>query len=152
MRSGVPDHSAVVASANSISFAALVHRVGHLRVVHLVEAVLVVLAALQQVMHGHGAAAALAVGKDRRGAGQRVGGVRVSTLKAILIDLGSMNKVPLVSGMRQTLKVAEKKKLSKLGKYVPCGQVGVAGFQLVVQALHQLILCSGRNYLMLLYM
>ena len=50
------------------------HRAGRPRVVHLVEAlhglVLVVLAALQQVMHGHGAAvvvnvvAALAVGED----------------------------------------------------------------------------------------
>ena len=80
------DHSAVVASANSISItrfscggsifpqrrmpamvgrsstsaAALVHRAGRPRVVHLVEAlhglVLVVLAALQQVMHGRGAA------------------------------------------------------------------------------------------------
>ena len=49
------------------------HRTGRPRVVHLVEAlhglVLVVLAALQQVMHGHGAAvvvnvAALAVGEE----------------------------------------------------------------------------------------
>ena len=57
-----------------VRVAALVHRAGRPRVVHLVEAlhglVLVVLAALQQVMHGHGAAvvvdvvAALAVGKD----------------------------------------------------------------------------------------
>ena len=31
---------------------------------------------------------------------------------------------------------------------MPCGHVvGVAGFQLVVQALHQLILCSGCDYL-----
>ena len=31
---------------------------------------------------------------------------------------------------------------------VPCGHVvGVAGFQLVVQTLHQLILCSGCDYL-----
>ena len=31
---------------------------------------------------------------------------------------------------------------------VACGHVvGVAGFQLVVQALHQLILCSGCDYL-----
>ena len=79
------DHSAVVASANfdlyhqvqlrrqhlpaaqdahhggaqqHVRVAALVHRAGRPRVVHLVEAlhglVLVVLAALQQVMHGHG--------------------------------------------------------------------------------------------------
>ena len=39
------------------------------------------------------------------------------TLKAILIDSGSMNEVPLVSGMRQTLEVAGEKELSKLGKY-----------------------------------
>ena len=58
-----------------VRVAALVHRAGRPRVVHLVEAlhglVLVVLAALQQVMHGHGAAvvvnvvAALGVGEDR---------------------------------------------------------------------------------------
>ena len=34
------------------------------------------------------------------------------TLKAILIVLGSMNEVPLVSGMRQTLEVAGEKELS----------------------------------------
>ena len=62
------------------------------------------------------------------------------TLKAILIDSGSMNEVPLVSGMRQTLEVAGEKELSG-------HVVGVAGFQLVVQALHQLILCSGCDYL-----
>ena len=76
-----------------VRVAALVHRAGRPRVVHLVEAlhglVLVVLAALQQVMHGHGAAvvvnvvAALAVGEDldpldetggvRSGRRQRVG-------------------------------------------------------------------------------
>ena len=43
-----------------VRVAALAHRAGRLRVVHLVEAlhglVLVVLAALQQIMHGHGAA------------------------------------------------------------------------------------------------
>ena len=39
------------------------------------------------------------------------------TLKAILIVLGSMNEVPLVSGMRQTLEVAGEKELSELGKY-----------------------------------
>ena len=37
------------------------------------------------------------------------------TLKAILIDSGSMNEVPLVSGMRQTLEVAGEKELSELG-------------------------------------
>ena len=65
------------------------------------------------------------------------------TLKAILIDSGSMNDVPLVSGVRQT-------ELSELEilHVAPCGHVvRVAGFQLVVQALHQLILCSGCDYL-----
>ena len=33
------------------------------------------------------------------------------TLKAILIDSGSMNEVPLVSGVRQTLEVAGEKEL-----------------------------------------
>ena len=33
------------------------------------------------------------------------------TLKAILIDSGSMNEVPLVRGMRQTLEVAGEKEL-----------------------------------------
>ena len=156
------DHSAVVASANSIyhqvqlrrqhlpaaqdahhggaqqhvRVAALVHRAGRPRVVHLVEAlhglVLVVLAALQQVMRGHGATvvvdvvAALAVGEDldlldetggvRSGRRQRVGGVRVSDSEGDL-DRRSMNEVPLVRGMRQTLEVAGEKKLSELGKY-----------------------------------
>ena len=41
------------------------------------------------------------------------------TLKAILIDSGSMNEVPLVSGMRQTLRVAGEKELSELGKHCP---------------------------------
>ena len=84
--------------------------------------VAVVLLALQQVMHGHGAAvvvdvvAALAVGEDLdaldeaggvgRGWGQRVGAVRVPDAEGdlgILMDSGSMKDVPLVSGMRQTL-------------------------------------------------
>ena len=100
------------------------------RVVHLVEAlhslVLVVLAALQQVMHGHGAAvvvdvvAALAVGEDLDPLDE-TGGVRSGrlvasvflTLKAILLDPGSMNEVPLVSRMRQTLEVAGEKELGK---------------------------------------
>ena len=70
------------------------------------------------------------------------------TLKAILIDSGSM-KVPLVRGMRQTLEGGEgAQRAGKILHVVPCGHVvGVAGFQLVVQALHQLILCSGCDYL-----
>ena len=39
------------------------------------------------------------------------------TLKAILIDSGSMNEVPLVSGMRQTLEVLEVAGEKELGKY-----------------------------------
>ena len=57
--------------------------------------------------------------------------------------------------MRQTLEVAEEKKLSKLGKYCMSrrrSRSWCAGFQLVVQALHQLILCSGCNYLHASYM
>ena len=114
-----------------VRVAALVRRAGRPRVVHLVEAlhglVLVVLAALQQVMRGHGAAvvgnvvAALAVGEDLDPLNE-TGRVRVAsvflTLKAILIDSGSMNEVPLVRGMRQTLEVAGEKELSELGKYL----------------------------------
>ena len=121
-----------MASANSISItrfsyhggaqqhvrvAALVHRAGDARVVHFVETlhglVAVVLSALQQVMHGHGAAvvvdvvAALAVGEDLDALDEAggVGGLVPSvflTRKAILMDSGSMKDVPLVSGMRQT--------------------------------------------------
>ena len=113
--------------------AALVHRAGDARVVHFVEAlhglVAVVLSALQQVMHGHGAAvvvdvvAALAVGKDLKQAGLGVAGASglvpsvFLTRKAILMDSGSMKDVPLVSGMRQTLEVVGEKELSELGKY-----------------------------------
>ena len=59
-----------------------------------------------------------------------------------------MNEVPLVSGMRQTLKVAGAQRAAKILHIVPRGHVvGVAGFQFVVQALHQLIMCSGCDYL-----
>ena len=91
-----------------VRVAALVHRAGDARVVHFVETlhglVAVVLSALQQVMHGHGAAvvvdvvAALAVGKDLdaldeaggvgRGWGQRVGAVRVPDAEGDLDGLG----------------------------------------------------------------
>ena len=72
------------------------------------------------------------------------------TLKAILIDSGSMNEVPLVSGMRQALGGGGEgaQRAGEILHVVACGHVvGVAGFQLVVQALHQLILCSGCDYL-----
>ena len=150
-----------------VRVAALVHRAGRLRVVHLVEAlhglVLVVLAALQQVMHGHGAAvvvnvvAALAVGEDldpldetggvRSGRRQRVGGVRVSDSEGVGVDergaAGQRNAANPRGGGREGAQRA-----GKILHVVPCGHVvGVAGFQLVVQALHQLILCSGCDYL-----
>ena len=154
-----------------VRVAALVHRVGRPRVVHLVEAlhglVLVVLAALQQVMHGHGATvvvnvvAALAVGEDldpldetgwvRSGRRQRVGVVRVSDSEGDLDRLGvdeqgaagQRNAANPRGGGREGAQRAR-----KILHVVPCGHVvGVAGFQLVVQALHQLILCSGCDYL-----
>ena len=105
------------------------HSAGDARVVHFVETlhglVAVVLSALQQVMHGHGAAvvvdvvAALAVGEDLDVLDKQAGLVPsvFLTRKAILMDLGSMKDVPLVSGMRQTLEVVGEKELSKLGKY-----------------------------------
>ena len=117
-----------------VRVAALVHRAGDARVVHFVETlhglVAVVLSALQQVVHGHGAAvvvdvvAALAVGEDLGAlAGLGVAGASglvpsvFLTRKAILMDSGSMKDVPLVSGMRQTLEVVGEKELSELGKY-----------------------------------
>ena len=120
-----------------VRVAALVHRAGDARVVHFVETlhglVAVVLSALQQVVHGHGAAvvvdvvAALAVGEDLTRWTKQAGlGVAWAsglvpsvflTRKAILMDSGSMKDVPLVSGMRQTLEVVGEKELSELGKY-----------------------------------
>ena len=154
-----------------VRVAALVHRAGRPRVVHLVEAlhglVLVVLAALQQVMHGHGAAvvvnvvAALAVGEDldpldetggvRSGRRQRVGGVRVSDAEGDLDGLGVDEG--RAAGQRDAADPRGgggegAQRAGKILHVVPCGHVvGVAGFQLVVQALHQLILCSGCDYL-----
>ena len=149
----------------------LVHHAGRPRVVHLVEAlhglVLVVLAALQQVMHGHGAAvvvfvvAALPVGEDldpldeaggvRSGRRQRVGGVRVSDSEGDLDRLGVDEQ-----GAARQRNAADPRggggegaqRAGEILHVVACGHVvGVAGFQLVVQALHQLILCSGCDYL-----
>ena len=91
-----------------VRVAALLHRTGDARVVHFVETlhglVAVVLPALQQVMHGHGApvvvdvVAALAVGEDLdaldeaggvgRGRGQWVGAVRVPDAEGDLDGLG----------------------------------------------------------------
>ena len=99
-------------------------------------------------MHGHGAAvvvdvvAALAVGEDLdalgeaggvgRGRGQRVGAVRVPDAEGDLDGLG----------------VDEGRAAGQWGRRssASCHVAGV-GFQLVVQALHQLILGSGGDYL-----
>ena len=91
--------------------------------------VLVVLAALQQIMHGHGAAvvvdvvAALAVGDAldetggvRSGRRQRVGGVRVSDFEGDLDRLGVDERG--AAGQRNAAaRVAGEKELSELGKY-----------------------------------
>ena len=70
-------------------------------------------------------------------------------IESILIDSGSMKDVPLVSGMRQTREVVGENELSELVLHVVLRRhvAGVACFQLVVQALHQLILGSGGDYL-----
>ena len=154
-----------------VRVAALVHRAGRPRVVHLVEAlhglVLVVLAALQQVMHGHGAAvvvnvvAALTVGEDldplnetgwvRSGRRQRVGGVRVSDSEGDLDRLGVDERGAACQRNAADPRGGGGEGAQRAGEIlhvVACGHVvGVAGFQLVVQALHQLILCSGCDYL-----
>ena len=72
------------------------------------------------------------------------------TRKAILMDSGSTKDVPLVSGMRQTLEVVGEgaQRAGEVLRVMPRRHVaGVACFQLVVQALHQLILGSGGDYL-----
>ena len=76
-----------------------------------------------QVMHGHGAAVVLAVGKDldaldkAGGVGRGWGPVRVPDAEGDLDGLGVDEGCPLVSGMRQTLEVVGEKELSELGKY-----------------------------------
>ena len=145
------------------------HRAGRPGVVHLVEAlhglVLVVLAPLQQVVHGHCAAvvvyvvAALAVGEDldpldetggvRSGRRQRVGGVSVSDSEGDRLGVNERG----TAGQRDAADPRGgggegAKRAGEILHVVPRGHVvGVAGFQLVVQALHQLILCSGCDYL-----
>ena len=134
-----------------VRVAALLHCAGRPRVVHLVEAlhglVLVVLAALQQIMHGHGATVVVnvvAVGEDldpldetggvRSGRRQRVGGVRVSDSEGDLDRLGvdergaagQRNAADPRGGGREGAQRA-----GKILHVVPCGHaVGVAGFQL----------------------
>ena len=118
-------------------------------------------------MHGHGAAvvvnvvAALPVGEDldpldeaggvRSGRRQRVGGVRVSDSEGDLDRLGVDER-----GAARQRNAADPRggggegaqRAGEILHVVACGHVvGVAGFQLVVQALHQLILCSGCDYL-----
>ena len=140
-------------------------RAGDAGVLHFVETlhglVAVVLSALERVMHGHGAAvvvdvvAALAVGEDlgragrsRRGWGQRVGAVRVPDAEGDLDRLGVDEG--RAAGQRD---VADPRgcggeRAQKVLRVVPRRDVaGVACFQLVFQALHQLILGSGSDYL-----
>ena len=142
-----------------VRVAALVHRAGDARVVHFVETlhglVAVVLSALQQVVHGHGAAvvvdvvAALAVGEDLdaldeaggvgRGRGQRVGAVRVPDAEGDLDGLGVDEgraacqrdaEDPRGCGGEGTQRAGE------VLHVMPRRHVaGVACFQLVVQAL-----------------
>ena len=154
-----------------VRVAALVHRAGDARVVHFVETlhglVAVVLSALQQVVHGHGAAvvvdvvAALAVGEDLdaldeaggvgRGRGQRVGAVRVPDAEGDLDGLG----VDEGRAARQRDAADPRgcggegaQRAGEVLHVMPRRHVaGVACFQLVVQALHQLILGSGGHYL-----
>ena len=150
-----------------VRVAALVHRTGNAQVVHFVETlhglVAVVLSALQQVMHGHGAAvvvdvvAALAVGEDLdaldeaggvgRGWGQRVGGVRVPDAEGDLDGLGNEGRA---AGQRDAADPRGEgaQRAGEVLHVMPRRHVaGVACFQLVAQALHQLILGSGGDYL-----
>ena len=81
-------------------------------------------------------------GGVRSGRRQRVGGVRVSDSEGDLDRLGVDERG--AAGQRNA---ADPQGGGGL-HVVPCGHVvGVAGFQLVVQALRQLILCSGCDYL-----
>ena len=153
-----------------VRVAALVHRAGDARVVHFVETlhglVAVVLSALQQVVHGHGAAvvvdvvAALAVGEDLdaldeaggvgRGRGQRVGAVRVPDAEGDLDGLGVDEG--RAAGQRDAADPRGcggegAQRAGEVLHVMPRRHVaGVACFQLVVQALHQLILGSGGDY------
>ena len=151
-----------------VRVAALVHRAGDARVVHFVETlhglVAVVLSALQQVMHGHvvvDVVAALAVGEDLdaldeaggvgRGRGQRVGAVRVPDAEGDLDGLGVDEG--RAAGQRDAADPRGcggegAQRAGEVLHVMPRRHVaGVACFQLVVQALHQLILGSGGDYL-----
>ena len=114
----------------------------------------VVLSALQQVVHGHGAAvvvdvvAALAVGEDLdaldkaggvgRGRGQRVGAVRVPDAEGDLDGLGVDEG--RAAGQRDA-------SWGSTARHAAPSRSWCCLFQLVVQALHQLILGSGGDYL-----
>ena len=154
-----------------VRVAALVHRAGDARVVHFVETlhglVAVVLPALQQIVHGHGApvvvdvVAALAVGEDLdaldeaggvgRGRGQRVGAVRVPDAEGDLDGLGVDEG--RAAGQRDAADPRGcggegAQRAGEVLHVMPRRHVaGVACLQLVVQALHQLILGSGGDYL-----
>ena len=150
-----------------VRVAALVHRAGDARVVHFVDLVAVVLSALQQVVHGHGAAvvvdvvAALAVGEDLdaldeaggvgRGRGQRVGAARVPDAEGDLDGLGVDEG--RAAGQRDAADPrgcgGERAQRAREVLHVVLRRhvAGVARLQLVVQALHQLILGSGGDYL-----
>ena len=159
--------------AQHVRVAALVHRAGDARVVHFVETlhglVAVVLSALQQVVRGHGAAvvvdvvAALAVGEDLdaldeaggvgRGRGQRVGAVRVPDAEGDLDGLGvDEGRAAGQRGAADPRGCGGEgaQRAGEVLHVMPRRRVaGVACFQLVVQALHQLILRSGGEMLFL---
>ena len=120
---------------------------------------------LQQVMHGHGAAvvvdvvAALAVGEDAldeaggvgRSWGQRVGAVRVPDAEGDLDGLGVDQKRAACQRDAADPRGCGGEGAQRAGEVLhvmPRRHIaGVGCFQLVVQALHQLILGSGGDYL-----
>ena len=148
----------------------LVHRAGDAGVVDFVETlhslVAVVLSALQQV-HGHGAAvvvdvvAALTVGEDldaldeagwvRSGRRKWVGGVSVSDSEGdfdrLRIDKGRATSQRDAADLRCGGGEGAQGAGKVLHVVSRCHVAGVAGLQLVVQALHQFILGSGGDYL-----
>ena len=98
--------------------------------------VAVVLSALEQVVHGHGVAVVVDVvaAGVGRGRGQRVGAVRVPYAEGDLRGRGG----------------EQAQRAGEVLHVVPRRHVaGVARLQLVVQALHQLILGSGGDSMLL---
>ena len=102
------------------------------------------------VMHGHGAAIAVDVVAAWR---QRVG-VRVSDSEGDLDRLGVMNEVPLSAecGRPRWRERRSSASWGNTARRAVRSRSGVAGFQLVVQALHQLIRAPAVATSMLLYM